>query len=116
MQHLALLEIVTGVQEVLAHPDLIDSSSNDPLEARMRAAQALATDTNIHARIANAPASYVLTHSAEELVRHAELVEPLPRPGQARVAVRGMANDEHEWMVNIATKDRSACGWHGVSH
>lgn len=107
-QHLALIEIITSVQEVLAHPDLIDSSSNDPLEVRMQAAQALVTDTNIHARISNSPASYVLTHSPEELVRHAELVEPLPRPGQARVAVREMANDEHEWMVNIATKDRSA--------
>lgn len=107
-QQLALIEIITSVQEVLAHPDLIDSSSNDPFEVRLRAAQALATDTNIHARIANAPASYVLTHSAEELVRHAELVEPLPRAGHARVAVRRTATDEHQWMINIATKDRSA--------
>jgi Kef-type K+ transport system membrane component KefB/predicted amino acid-binding ACT domain protein len=107
-QHFALIQIVTGVQEVLAHPDLIDSSFNNPFEVRMQAAQALVTDANIHARISNAPASYVLTHSAEELVRHAELVEPLPRSGQARVAVHRTANDEHEWMVNIATKDRSA--------
>jgi [protein-PII] uridylyltransferase len=107
-QHLALIEIVTSVQEVLAHPDLIDSSSNNPFEVRLRAAQALATDTNIHARIANAPASYVLTHSAEELVRHAKLVEPLPRAGQARVAVQNTNNVDHEWMINIATKDRSA--------
>ncbi len=107
-QHLALIEIITSVQEVLAHPDLIDSSSNDPFEVRLRAAQSLATITNIHARIANAPASYVLTHSAEELVRHAELVEPLPRAGHARVAVQSTNKVENEWLINIATKDRPA--------
>ena len=106
-QYLALVGIVADVQEVLAHPDLIDSESNTLVESRLRAALALTTDEAIRARITHAPASYALTHTPKQLLDHALLVEPMPRSGDARIVVLPTgANDQ--WLINIACRDRSA--------
>jgi predicted amino acid-binding ACT domain protein len=105
--YMALVEVVSEVQEFLAHPDLIDSASNSLLEMRVNAALALASNSSVRSRITHAPASYALSHSPEQMVQHAELVEPSPRPGQARVAVH--ATDKSDiWLINIACRDRTA--------
>jgi len=106
-QYLALVGIVADVQEVLAHPDLIDSESNTLVESRLRAALALTTDEAIRARITHAPASYALTHTPKQLLDHALLVEPMPRSGDARIVVLP-ASTENQWLINIACLDRSA--------
>lgn len=106
-QYGALLEIVAEVQEVLTHPDLMQSESNTVLESRINAAKALTTDTALILRISNAPASYALNHSPEEILAHARLVEPCPRAGQVRVAVAPGAT-ESTWTINVATRDRTA--------
>lgn len=106
-KYMALIEVVSEVQEFLAHPDLVDSASNSLLETRVNAALALASNSSVRSRITHAPASYALSHSPEQLVQHAELVEPSPRPGQARVAIH--ATDQPDiWIVNIACRDRTA--------
>ena len=106
-QNLALVGIVADVQEVLAHPDLIDSESNTLVESRLQAALALTSDEAIRARITHAPASYALTHTPQQLLDHALLVEPMPRSGDARIVVLpAPINDQ--WLVNIACRDRSA--------
>ena len=106
-RYMALVEVVSEVQEFLAHPDLVDSTSNSLLEMRVSAALALASNSSVRSRITHAPASYALSHSPEQLVQHAELVEPSPRPGQARVAVH--ATDKPDiWLINIACRDQTA--------
>jgi Kef-type K+ transport system membrane component KefB len=105
--YMALVEVVSEVQEFLAHPDLIDSTSNSLLETKVNAALALTSNSSVRSRITHAPASYALVHSPEQMVQHAELVEPSPRAGQARVAVH--ATDKADtWMINIACRDRTA--------
>jgi UTP:GlnB (protein PII) uridylyltransferase len=106
-KYMALIEVVSEVQEFLAHPDLVDSASNSLLETRVNAALALASNSSVRSRITHAPASYALSHSPEQMVQHAELVEPSPRPGQARVAIH--ATDQPDiWLINIACRDRTA--------
>ena len=106
-KYMALIEVVSEVQEFLAHPDLVDSANNSLLEARVNAALALASTPSVRSRITHAPASYALSHSPEQMVQHAELVEPSPRPGQARVAVH--ATDKPDiWLINIACRDQTA--------
>ena len=106
-QNLALVGIVADVQEVLAHPDLVDSESNTLVESRLQAALALTTDDSIRARITHAPASYALTHSPKQMLDHALLVEPMPRSGDARIVVLPTPSND-QWLVNIACRDRSA--------
>jgi Kef-type K+ transport system membrane component KefB/predicted amino acid-binding ACT domain protein len=106
-QNLALVGIVADVQEVLAHPDLVDSESNTLVESRLQAALALTTDESIRARITHAPASYALTHTPKQLLDHALLVEPMPRSGDARIVVLPTTSND-QWLVNIACRDRAA--------
>lgn len=106
-QNLALIGIVADVQEVLAHPDLVDSESNTLVESRLQAALALTTDESIRARITHAPASYALTHSPKQMLDHALLVEPIPLSGDARIVVLPTPIND-QWLVNIACRDRSA--------
>jgi Kef-type K+ transport system membrane component KefB/predicted amino acid-binding ACT domain protein len=104
-QDLALVGIVADVQEVLAHPDLVDSESNTLVESRLQAALALTANEAIRARITHAPASYALTHTPKQLLDHALLVEPMPRSGDARIVVLPTQNND-QWLVNIACRDR----------
>jgi Kef-type K+ transport system membrane component KefB/predicted amino acid-binding ACT domain protein len=104
-QNLALVGIVADVQEVLAHPDLVESESNTLVESRLQAALALTTDESIRARITHAPASYALTHTPKQLLDHALLVEPIPRSGDARIVVLPTQSID-QWLVNIACRDR----------
>ena len=105
--YMALVEVVSEVQEFLAHPDLVDATSNSLLDTRVKAALALTSNPSVRSRITHAPASYALSHSPEQMVQHAELVEPSPRPGQARVAVHATERPDI-WMINIACRDRTA--------
>ena len=106
-QYGALIEIVAEIQEVLSHPDLMQSETNTVLESRLNSAKALTSDTALILRISNAPASYALNHTPEEIFRHAQLVEPCPRAGQVRVAVHE-GPEAGSWMINVATRDRTA--------
>jgi Kef-type K+ transport system membrane component KefB/predicted amino acid-binding ACT domain protein len=104
-QNLALVGIVADVQEVLAHPDLVESESNTLVESRLQAALALTADEAIRARITHAPASYALAHTPKQLLDHALLVEPIPRSGDARIVVLPTQSID-QWLVNIACRDR----------
>ena len=103
-QYSVLLDITTGVQELLAHPELIEGLK-DSLEAvRRQDAIALTTDAAVIDRINFAAAVYVLAHDPQLLVRHATLVEPAPRSRTARVSVHE-TDRPFEWEVDIATRD-----------
>ena len=103
-QFSTLIEIVTGVQELLAHPELIEGLENSLEAVRRRDAIALTTNPLVIDRIEHAAAVYILAHEAEVLVRHATLVEPAPRSRTARVSVHETPAAD-EWEINIATRD-----------
>ncbi len=117
-QYSALLEVISGVQEVLAHPELIDGTRESVLTLKKSKALELATDPHVRDRIENASAGYLIAHAPADIVRHAELIEPLPRGRTVRVTVHEISADEqsserdsHEtskprkWRVDIATRD-----------
>jgi UTP:GlnB (protein PII) uridylyltransferase len=58
------------------------------------------------ARIATAPAGYLLAHDSSDVARHCALLLPLPAPGEARVvATPGRARGV--WHLDVASRDRS---------
>ena len=103
-QFSTLIEIVTGVQELLAHPELIEGLENSLEAVRRRDAIALTSNPLVIDRIEHAAAVYILAHEADVLVRHATLVEPALRSRTARVSVHETPAAD-EWEINIATHD-----------
>ena len=103
-QFSTLIEIVTGVQELLAHPELIEGLENSLEAVRRRDAIALTTNPMVIDRIEHAATVFVLAHEAEVITRHATLVEPAPRARTARVSVHETPAAD-EWEINIATRD-----------
>lgn len=103
-QYSILLEITTGVQELLAHPELIEGVESSLESIRRRDALALAPNDLVRDRISHAAAGYVIAHDPETIVRHANLVEPAPRGRTVRVNVVETSR-RNEWLVDIATRD-----------
>jgi Kef-type K+ transport system membrane component KefB len=103
-QYPVLIDITTGVQELLAHPELIEGLENSLEAIRRRDAMSRTSDPAVLDRLKHAAAVYILAHEPDVLVRHATLVEPAPRNRTARVSVH-QTNTPGEWEVNIATRD-----------
>jgi len=102
-QYSALLDVTIRVQQLLAHPELIEGRSGSVEDVRRTRALALVEGEAARtARVREAPASYVLAHEPETIARHVGLVEPVPAAGRARVAV-STAGDS--WIVDVATRD-----------
>jgi len=62
------------------------------------------TDPAVDERLRFATTAYLLSHEPEELARQARLIEPLPRPGTARVSVAPEPEPDR-WKVDIACRD-----------
>lgn len=104
-QHAAMIEITTGVQVALAHPELLDQPS-DSLEALLRReATALTGDHLVRMRIAQAPTAYVLAHEPADLLRHVSLIEPTPAASRVRVVVDSQLPGMY--VVNVVCVDRT---------
>ena len=104
-QHAAMIEITTGVQLVLAHPELLDDSA-DSLEGLMRReAIALCAHEQTTARIVDAPTAYVLAHEPSHLVERLRLLEPAPRDTDVRVTVDD-GPVAHSHTVSVVCVDR----------
>ena len=103
-QYPKLLDITTGVQELLAHPELIEGIEGSVESVRRSEAMSLTSDPQVLDRLRHAAAVYILAHEPETLVRHATLVEPAPRSGKVRVSVES-TQQSGQWTINIATHD-----------
>lgn len=78
----------------------------DAVGARRSAAARLVDPSGaVAARIAAAPAAYLLVHRAGDIVRHCELLTPVPSPWEVRVAVTP-GGHAGEWRLDIASRDR----------
>jgi predicted amino acid-binding ACT domain protein len=104
-QHAAMIEITTGVQLALAHPELIDSTADSLEHVLRREAMSLTDDPAAHRRIEDAPTAYVLAHEPDALVRHVRLIEPAPPEGTVRVTVERRENTS-EYIINVVCRDR----------
>jgi len=104
-QHAAMIDITTGVQEVLAHPELLSGENDSLAELRRRQASELTTDPALLDRIAHAPTTYVLAYEPAMLLDHAQLIEPAPHGRKVRVSVQptGTAG---QYVVNVACRNR----------
>ena len=88
-------------------PDLtIDEDHRGQAVNRRRAATRLVGATSLAAaRIATAPAGYLLAHRSSDIARHAALLAGLPLPGEVRVVVTpGQAPGV--WHLDVASRDR----------
>ena len=103
-QYTALLELTAGVQQLLAHPELLEGRQGSLEQLRRNEAMEAASDGPVRERIEHAAASFVLSRDVATIVRHARLVEPAPQPRRARVAVTETAT-RSVWTVDIATRD-----------
>lgn len=106
-------ELYELVQEALSHPELTSRSVRNHLERRRaEALREVCGDKRVRHRIHEAPRGYLLAMKAEDVARHARLLEPLPRRNEVRVRVHGpietpqQLEDGSEWTVDIACRDR----------
>ena len=104
-QHAAMIDITTGVQAVLAHPELLSGEDDSLADMRRRQAKDLTTDEALIDRITHAPTTYVLAHDPAMLLEHARLIEPAPHGRKVRVSVQP-TETVGNYMVNVATRDR----------
>ena len=103
-QYLALLTVTTGVQEVLAHPELIEGNDSSLDALRRREARERTVDPNAQHRIDMAPSTYVLSHQPDVIARHVMLAEPALPPQHVRVRVHETPT-WGEWLVDVVTYD-----------
>lgn len=104
-QHAAMIEITTGVQLALAHPELLDESAESLDTLLRRQAVARTVDPAIARRIAEAPTAYVLAHEPMSLAEHVRLIEPAPNGSTVRVTVEPQSAP-NRFVVNVACVDR----------
>lgn len=72
---------------------------------RLAAATRMAADDHVRARIAQAPPGYALAHSSSDIVRHAQLLEPLCSAGEVRVLATP-GKSPGAWNLDLASLDR----------
>lgn len=93
------------VQQALAHPEVAGREAAGLAERRRAAAvRAVGAETPAAQRLGHAPRTWLLTQDPADLARQAALVEPLPRPGEVRVATS--AARDGRWHVDVAARDR----------
>ncbi len=99
-----LRELHGLIQGVLSEPGLGGVDARSLVRQRREQAAAVAGDPALQTRIDDAPASYVLRQDAASVARVARLVEPLPKPNAARVAV--VDGGGGRWRVDVGARDR----------
>jgi Kef-type K+ transport system membrane component KefB/predicted amino acid-binding ACT domain protein len=104
-QYAEMINVITGVQQLLAHPELIEGMHQTLENVRRSEALELAGSLAAKDRIENTTMQHLLAYEPATLARHASLVEPVPSHGKVRVEVSATsANDM--WMIDIATRDQ----------
>ncbi len=103
-QYLALLTVTTGVQAVLAHPELIDGNDTSLDALRRREARELTVDPNAQRRIDSASSTYVLSHYPNEIARHVMLAEPEVARDTVRMRVHETTTFG-EWLIDLVCHD-----------
>jgi hypothetical protein len=104
-QHAAMIDITTGVQGVLALPELLSGENDSLADLRRRQTSELTNDEALLDRIVHAPTTYVLAHEPAELLEHARLIEPAPHGRKVRVTVEP-TRTPNQYVLNTACRNR----------
>ena len=105
--YLALIELVTSVQHLLAHPELIEGNRGSLADAHRADALRKSGGTAARLRIETAPDLFVVSHDSSRIAALAALMDDIPAPGGARVRVEA-GEGRDEWVVHVVTHDRVA--------
>jgi Kef-type K+ transport system membrane component KefB/predicted amino acid-binding ACT domain protein len=101
-------EVYRLIQAALARPELTGLEARNLLQRRRSEAIRLAgvaPDSPVAKRIEQSPRAFALAQSPSELARAVLLVDPLPAPGEPRVAV-DLVPGEDRWLVGVVARDR----------
>jgi predicted amino acid-binding ACT domain protein len=97
----------------------LEREHRQQVEQRIASARALLVgdDDRMVERITGAPPGYLLAHPSSVIVRHCEMLEPLPSAGEMRVVVTPTATPGR-WNLDVATFDRPGllAAFTGVLH
>ena len=104
-QYTEIINVVTSVQQLLAHPELIEGMQQSLEAIRRSEAMELVGTLAAKERIENTSAQHLLAYEPTTLARHASLVEPAPPEGTVRVEVNATPASDM-WVVDIATRDQ----------
>lgn len=104
-QYAEIITVITGVQQMLAHPELIEGVHDTLENIRRNEALQLAGTLAAKERIENTATQHVLTHEPATLARHASLIEPVPTEDTVRVNIEPTPNPAM-WLVEIAARDQ----------
>ena len=104
-QYTAIITVVTGVQQLLAHPELVHGMNSSLESVRRTEALQLAGTLAAKERIENTTTQHLLAHEPSTLARHATLIEPVPSEDRVRVHVEPTANPLM-WIVDVAARDQ----------
>ena len=104
-QYAEMINVITGVQQLLAHPELIEGMHQSLENVRRSEALELAGTLAAKERIENTSVPHLLAYEPLTLARHASLVEPVPLSGKVRVEVHATSASDM-WIVDIATRDQ----------
>lgn len=104
-QYAEMINVITGVQQLLAHPELIEGMHHSLESVRRSEALELAGSLAAKERIENTPTQHLLAHEPSTLARHASLVEPMTASGKVRVEVNSTSASDM-WIIDIATRDQ----------
>jgi hypothetical protein len=106
-QFLQLINITSSVQQLLAHPELLDGKHSSLEEMRRDVAARLVTGTGIVWRVESAPTAFVLSHEPEVIAAAVMHFESMPPPNTALVTVDAMPTSD-AWIIRVVTHDKKA--------
>lgn len=82
-----------------------DEHGEQVARRRAAASRMVGSTGEVAARVGTAPPGYVLAHNSSDIVRHCELLSPVPAVGEARVVLTP-GRVASEWHLDVASRDR----------
>jgi predicted amino acid-binding ACT domain protein len=86
-QFMHLIDITIAVQQLLAHPELLDGVHSSLEDVRRHEAARLVAGSGIVWRIETAPIAFVLSHEPASIAKAVAYLDPMPAGNTARVSI-----------------------------
>jgi hypothetical protein len=106
-QFMQLINITIAVQQLLAHPELLDGKHSSLEEMRRDEAARLVTGTGIVWRVETAPTAFVLTHEPHHIAAAVRHLDPMPAKSSALVSIEPIDSAD-TWLVRVVTHNTKA--------
>lgn len=106
-EYALLIDLVTTIQHLLAHPELIEGNHGSIVETHREEALRKVGGTGAKQRIESAPELFLATHDPSRIAALSALMDDIPAGAAARVTVEG-TETRGRWIVHVVTHDRPA--------